>query len=175
MIRFDKVNQPVFNGVELKKNISASTTEPPFTSSEIKELPSIQHPTTVNIPCGYTKMGIEKLDNGQEIHNYKLANGLRVSILPMDTNTTVIRSFVNTGAINEIDSQRGISHFLEHMAFNGTNGSNGYKKLATGDVFKLVSNIGGYTNAATNFALTDYFIQAPIFFDSDLYNARIRF
>ena len=168
MIRFEKLSPPFFKGADFQRNNTASNTMATSTKLETKELPNIQLPTTVNIPSGYTKLGIEKLDNGQEIHNYKLSNGLRVSILPMDTNTTVIRSFVNTGAINELDSQRGISHFLEHMAFNGTVGSDGYKKLATGDVFKLVSNIGGYTNAATNFALTDYYIQAPIFYDTDL-------
>ncbi len=167
MIRFEKINTPTFHSREFKKESIQTpvTSQPP---KEVEKLPDIKLPTVVNIPCGYTKLGIEKLDNGQEIHNYKLSNGLRVSILPMDTNTTVIRSFVNTGAINEIDSQRGISHFLEHMAFNGTIGSDGYKKLSTGDVFKLVGNIGGNTNAATNFALTDYYIQAPIFYDTDL-------
>ena len=88
--------------------------------------------------------------------------------MPMETNSTVIRTFVNTGAINEEESQRGISHFLEHMAFNGTSGEDGYKKLSTGDVFRIVGNIGGNTNACTNFALTDYYIQAPIFYDTDL-------
>lgn len=144
------------------ENKNASTPE------QITSLTDIKQPIDVNIPINYKKLGIEKLSNGQEIHNYKLANGLRVSILPMETNNTIIRTFVNTGAINEKDSQRGISHFLEHMAFNGTSGNKGYKKLSTGDVFKIVGKIGGSTNACTNFALTDYYIQAPIFYDSDL-------
>ena len=166
MIRFEKINPTFFKGIEQRKN----NVENNNVSEPIKqeELPNVKLPLVVNIPNGYTKLGIDKLDNGQEIHNYKLSNGLKVSIAPMETNSTVIRTFVNTGAFNEIDSQRGISHFLEHMAFNGTVGSDGYKKLKTGDVFRIVSNIGGSTNAATSFALTDYFIQAPIFYDTDL-------
>ena len=168
MIRFDGIQKilPVNTGVNFKTE--TETNKVSASKVGITELPNIKTPLNINIPSSYTKLDVKTLDNGQEIHNYKLSNGLRVSILPMDTNSTIIRTFVNTGAINENDKQRGISHFLEHMAFNGTNGSDGYKKLSTGDVFRLVGNIGGSTNAATNFALTDYYIQAPIFNDSDL-------
>ena len=167
MIRFDKITAPTFRSLEQKKTDAYHTSDnKPMQKTEL--LPDFKIPLAVNVPTGYTKLGVDKLDNGQEIHNYKLSNGLRVSILPMETNSTVINTFVNTGAINESDEERGISHFLEHMAFNGTYGSDGYKKLSTGDVFRIVGNIGGGTNASTNFALTDYYIQAPIFYDSDL-------
>lgn len=169
MIRFDKVQSPCFKGVD---KLTSSDVVPKHTQTsstrELTTLPDVKIPLTVNIPAGYSKLGVETLENGVEIHNYKLSNGLRVSIVPMETNSTVIRTFVNTGAINEDESQRGISHFLEHMAFNGTSGEDGYKKLSTGDVFRIVGNIGGNTNACTNFALTDYYIQAPIFYDTDL-------
>ncbi len=167
MIRFETINATNFKSIEQKtKNTPKATDNTSITQTEL--LPDFKIPLAVNVPVGYTKLGVEKLYNGQEIHNYKLVNGLRVSILPMEANSTVIKTFVNTGAINEFDEERGISHFLEHMAFNGTFGDNGYKKLSTGDVFRIVGNIGGGTNASTNFALTDYYIQAPIFYDSDL-------
>ena len=169
MIRFGNLQSPCFKGVDnLTSNKVLKNQEQPLKRPEIKELTDVKIPLSVNIPIGYSKLGIATLDNGLEIHNYKLSNGLRVSIVPMETNSTVIRTFVNTGAINEEESQRGISHFLEHMAFNGTSGEDGYKKLSTGDVFRIVGNIGGNTNASTNFALTDYYIQAPIFYDTDL-------
>ncbi len=167
MIRFESVKAPAFKSA-VQNNIPKTPEQKTNTNPEVTPLPDIKIPLTVNIPAGYTKLGVIKLDNGQEIHNYKLSNGLRVSIAPMDTNFTMIKTFVNTGSINEDDNQRGISHFLEHMAFNGTLGADGYKKLSTGDVFRIVGNIGGDTNASTNFALTDYYIQAPIFYDSDL-------
>lgn len=167
MVRIDGV-KTTYLGLQEKtpqaKKLQADNSSTP----QIKELTSVKYPIGVNIPLEYTKLGIEKLSSGQEIHNYKLSNGLRVAIIPMEKNTTVLRTFVNTGAINEDEKQRGISHFLEHMAFNGTYGNDGYKKLSTGDVFRIVGKIGGSTNACTNFALTDYYIQAPIFYDTDL-------
>ena len=167
MIRFESVNSPVITGVRQNNTIKNKDIKTD-NQQAVTSLPDIKMPVAVNIPSGYTKLGVTKLNNGQEIHNYRLSNGLRVSIVPMDSNFTMVRTFVNTGAINEDDNQRGISHFLEHMAFNGTLGADGYKKLSTGDVFRIVGNIGGDTNASTNFALTDYYIQAPIFYDSDL-------
>ena len=169
MIRFENINSPINIKSELNNDVNKLTpANIDNNSAPAAMLPDIKLPLAVNIPAGYTKLGVNKLYNGQEIHNYKLSNGLRVSIVPMDTNFTMIKTFVNTGAVNEYDNQRGISHFLEHMAFNGTLGADGYKKLSTGDVFRIVGNIGGDTNASTNFALTDYYIQAPIFYDSDL-------
>ena len=167
MIRFEGINTPVFRSIQREHN-TTSVKDDKHSITNVTTLPDIKMPVAVNIPAGYTKLGVTKLYNGLEIHNYKLSNGLKVSIVPMDTNFTMVRTFVNTGAVNEYDNQRGISHFLEHMAFNGTLGADGYKKLSTGDVFRIVGNIGGDTNASTNFALTDYYIQAPIFYDSDL-------
>ena len=79
----------------------------------------------------------------------------------MKTPKTHINTYINTGATNEIDSQRGISHFCEHMLFNGTSGTNGYIKLSTGDVFRKVEEMGGYTNACTGPAQTSYTIEVP--------------
>lgn len=127
------------------------------------ELPNITPDYQVTVPNGYTKIGVEKLSNGQEIHCYKLNNGQKVYIAPKEGAKIVLNTYVNTGALNEKDEERGISHFCEHMAFNGTKGTNGYMKLGKGDVFKLVADMGGYTNASTNFAETNYTITIPQF------------
>ena len=121
----------------------------------------------VSVPCGYTKTGVEKLSNGQEIHCYKLNNGQKVYIAPKDSAKTVLNTYVNTGALNEKDDERGISHFCEHMAFNGTKGTQGYMKLGKSDVFKIVADLGGYTNASTNYAETNYTISIPQFNQDD--------
>lgn len=131
------------------------------------ELSNITPDYNVSVPISYTKTGIEKLSNGQEIHCYKLSNGQKVFIAPKEGSKTVLNTYVNTGALNEKDDERGISHFCEHMAFNGTNGNNGYMKLGVGDVFRKVSELGGYTNASTNFAETNYTISIPRFNDTD--------
>ncbi|MCD8377685.1 MAG: insulinase family protein, partial [Candidatus Gastranaerophilales bacterium] len=121
----------------------------------------------VSIPARYTKTGVETLSNGQEVHCYKLNNGQQVYIAPKESAGTILNTYVNTGSMNEKDSERGISHFCEHMAFNGTKGNDGYMKLGAGDVFRQVADMGGYTNASTNFAETNYTISAPLFNDDD--------
>ena len=50
------------------------------------------------------------------------ANGLRYYIRRngRPANRVSLRLAVNVGSIHEEDDQRGLAHFLEHMAFNGT-------------------------------------------------------
>lgn len=125
----------------------------------------------VKVPQTFTKLGVEKMSNGQEIHCYKLANGQRVMIAPMKSPKTFVNTYVNTGAMNEKDDERGISHFTEHMAFNGTSGTDGYMKLGVGDVFRKVAEMGGETNASTGMAETNYTIGIPQFEKEDLETA----
>lgn len=131
------------------------------------EMPNVTPDFNVSVPNGYTKLGVKTLSNGQDIHCYKLNNGQKVYIAPKVSANTVLNTYVNTGSMNEKDEERGISHFCEHMAFNGTNGTNGYMKLGVGDVFRKVSEMGGYTNASTNFAETNYTISIPQFNEDD--------
>lgn len=131
------------------------------------KIPNITPDFGVSVPVGYTKTGVEKLSNGQEIHCYKLNNGQKVYIAPKESAMTVLNTYVNTGSLNEKDDERGISHFCEHMAFNGTKGTNGYMKLGIGDVFRKVGELGGATNASTNFAETNYTISIPQFNKED--------
>ena len=51
-----------------------------------------------------------------------LKNGLTYYIYPNDypKGEAVYRLFIKSGSVNETDEQRGLAHFLEHMAFNGT-------------------------------------------------------
>ena len=52
----------------------------------------------------------------------KLANGLTYFIRPNaePKGRFSIRLRVNTGSLNETDDIQGVSHFLEHMVFNGS-------------------------------------------------------
>src|SRR5690554_1950424 len=51
-----------------------------------------------------------------------LDNGLTYYILPNDfpKGKAVYRLFIKSGSVYETEDQRGLAHFLEHMAFNGT-------------------------------------------------------
>lgn len=147
--------------------------KPAFKSNEApvasKQL-SIPYNSDYNVktPQKYTKLSTDKLKNGLEVYSYKLSNGYRVTVIPMEGSPAVAKTYVNVGSMNETPDIKGISHFLEHMAFNGTNGENGHIKLETGDSFKKIEDIGGWTNASTNYAITDYVNSAPLLKDSDL-------
>ncbi len=145
-----------------------NTSAPASTNAaKAESMPAVTPDYNVVMPVGYTKIGVEKLSNGQEIHCYKLNNGQRVYIAPKESAMTTLNTYVNTGSMNEKDSERGISHFCEHMAFNGTNGTDNYMKLGIGDVFRKVNKMGGRTNASTGFAETNYTISIPQFNKED--------
>lgn len=136
-------------------------------TAERTEISNVTPDYNVTVPTGYTKLGVKTLSNGQEIHCYKLNNGQKVYIAPKEGANTVLNTYVNTGALNEKDDERGISHFCEHMAFNGTKGTNGYIKLDNRDISAKVADMGGYTNASTNYAETNYTISIPQFKKED--------
>jgi zinc protease len=66
---------------------------------------------------------------------------------------------INTGSLNEGEDERGLAHFIEHMAFNGT------KNFPPGQVVKYFESIGlrfGHDqNASTSFDWTTYQIALP--------------
>ncbi len=163
VMKVGKINPVLFKGVE-------PVTKPENTKSQpqIKELRAVTPDFTVQTPQKYSFLGVQDIGNGLELHSYKLANGQRVSIVPMKDSPTTVKNYVNVGSMNETDDIKGISHFLEHMAFNGTNGSDGYLKLNQGDSFKKIEDLGGWTNASTNYAMTDYVNSTPLLDENDL-------
>lgn len=66
---------------------------------------------------------------------------------------------VRTGSLNETDSQRGLAHFLEHMAFNGT------ENFPPGKLIPYFESIGmqfgAHLNAYTSFDQTVYMLFTP--------------
>ncbi len=114
-----------------------------------------------NIPVSYTLLGVQKTPYGDDIYLYKLHNGQKVAIMPKE-GSTIVKTFVNSGSMNETDPIRGISHFIEHNLFNGS------KNLAPGQFFKEVAKMGSSTNASTDYALTDYYIESALMSEPDL-------
>ncbi|RPJ05333.1 MAG: insulinase family protein, partial [Spirochaetaceae bacterium] len=91
----------------------------------------------------------------------KLSNGLtyyiRVNHKP--EGRAELRLAVNTGSVLEDDDQRGIAHFLEHLAFNGTLH---FKKDALIDYMESIGmRFGGDLNAYTSWDETVYRLQVP--------------
>lgn len=90
-----------------------------------------------------------------------LSNGLtyyiRKNALP--EKKVELRLVVNAGSILESENQRGLAHFCEHMAFNGT------KHFQKNDLVSFLQSIGvqfgADLNAYTSFDETEYFLPIP--------------
>ena len=91
----------------------------------------------------------------------KLDNGLTYYIYPNDNpkGEAVYRLFIKAGSVYETERQKGLAHFLEHMAFNGSRNF-----PADGMVRFLESKgakFGADLNAHTSFNETVYKLQLP--------------
>lgn len=75
----------------------------------------------------------------------RLDNGLRVVTKTVDSFESVVLGYwVEAGGVCEDESNCGISHFLEHMAFKGTT-TRTAKQIA-----EAIESVGGYSNAYTS-------------------------
>jgi zinc protease len=91
----------------------------------------------------------------------KLDNGLRYALLrnPEPRGRVSARLAIKAGAFHENENQRGLAHFLEHMAFNG---STHFPKANVIEFFqRLGMDFGGDTNASTGFDRTIYQLELP--------------
>ncbi len=81
-----------------------------------------------------------------------LPNGLRIAA-EIDSRgySASIGYFVHTGARDETDSEAGVSHFLEHMMFKGT------ERRTAADVNRELDELGGQSNAYTSEEQTVYY------------------
>lgn len=86
----------------------------------------------------------------------KLDNGLTLCMQEDHTVPLVtLDMWVRVGSGDEPSELAGISHFLEHMMFKGT------EKLKTGEYDLHIEEVGGYLNAATSMDYTRYYVTAP--------------
>ncbi len=96
-----------------------------------------------------------------EITMGKFPNGLRYYIRAnkKPEKRAELRLVVKAGAILEDDDQRGLAHFVEHMAFNGT--KNFPKHELISFMESLGMRFGADINAYTSFDETVYMLQVP--------------
>lgn len=84
----------------------------------------------------------------------KLDNGIPVLIDNIESiNTVSLGIFVNTGSRNEYPEESGVSHYIEHMMFKGT------ETRTAKEISEIIDNEGGMINAYTSRDLTVYYIQ----------------
>lgn len=90
-----------------------------------------------------------------------LSNGMRYAIMRnvQPAGAVSMKLRFASGSLQEKDDQRGLAHFLEHMAFNGS------KNVPEGEFIKLLQRkglaFGAHTNAYTSTAETVYMLELP--------------
>nr|WP_202113020.1 pitrilysin family protein [Paenibacillus sp. MMS18-CY102] len=83
-----------------------------------------------------------------------MSNGLRVVVEPIPTCRSVsFGIWVKTGSRHENEQDNGVSHFIEHMLFKGT------QRHTAKDIADLFDGIGGNVNAFTSKEYTCYFAK----------------
>lgn len=99
-------------------------------------------------PGGQDPVGYEKTT---------LDNGLRIlsSTMP-HTRSVSIGFFIGVGSRFEDEEENGISHFLEHMLFKGTE-----KRPTAREIAVTIEGVGGAINATTGRELTSYWVKVP--------------
>jgi zinc protease len=91
----------------------------------------------------------------------RLGNGLRYAIMPNATppGRVSLRLLIEAGSLMEDEDQRGLAHFVEHMAFKGS------ANLAPGELIETLQRMGlafgADTNASTGFDATIYKLDLP--------------
>ena len=97
---------------------------------------------------------MQQIKADEQIRTGKLPNGLTYYIRHNEKPKGMAEFYIvhDVGAIQEDDSQQGLAHFLEHMAFNGT--KNFPKKGLTEYLEKFGVTFGANRNAFTSWDLT---------------------
>ncbi|MDR1324932.1 MAG: insulinase family protein [Treponema sp.] len=91
-----------------------------------------------------------------------LSNGLRYYIMEnaRPENRAFLTLAVNAGSVLETESERGLAHFVEHMAFNGT------ARFPEAELLEYLRStgmrFGADANAYTSFDETVYGIEVPV-------------
>jgi predicted Zn-dependent peptidase len=87
-----------------------------------------------------------------KFHHHQLSNGLDIVAEPNpDAHSFAAGLFVKTGSRDESPAEHGVSHFLEHMMFKGS------EKYTWEDVNRIFDEIGARYNAFTSQEMTAYY------------------
>ncbi|MBQ3960887.1 MAG: insulinase family protein, partial [Muribaculaceae bacterium] len=99
--------------------------------------------------------------NDTAVRTGKLANGLTYYVRQNNYPENRVNFYIaqRVGSIQEEESQRGLAHFLEHMAFNGSEHFNGEGKGVIDYTRNLGVQFGADLNAYTSVDQTVYNIN----------------
>ena len=102
--------------------------------------------------------------SSQRYEQTTLANGLRVVSCEMPhTRSVTISAYIGVGSRYEPDDRAGVSHFVEHMLFKGTE-----RRPDPVEISAQIESTGGMINAGTEQELTVYWckVAQPYFPES---------
>lgn len=103
----------------------------------------------------------EDLPSDPRVVTGELGNGLSYRVMQhaKPPGRVSLYMHISSGSLNETDKQRGIAHYLEHMAFNG---SEHFPPGTVIDFFQAMGmNFGRDQNAFTSFDQTTYILSLP--------------
>ncbi|MDO8511359.1 MAG: pitrilysin family protein [Nanoarchaeota archaeon] len=83
-----------------------------------------------------------------------LGNGLKLLYYPKKGNSVVVEVMINVGSCHEKSDEQGISHFLEHILFEGTS-----KRSSNKEISNEIERIGGDFNAYTSTGKTCFYAK----------------
>ncbi|HTX79702.1 MAG TPA: pitrilysin family protein, partial [Longilinea sp.] len=91
-----------------------------------------------------------------QISEHQLANGLQIKLKEIHTSPIVSHwMWYRVGSRDEVPGKTGVSHWVEHMQFKGT------ERFPATVLDKAISREGGFWNAFTNLDWTTYFETLP--------------
>jgi len=129
--------------------LAATVAAPAASAQDVPRMPSIQSADDL-------------LDDDPAVVAGELDNGLRYFVREngRPENRALLRLVVDAGSILEDEDQLGLAHFVEHMAFNGTEN---FEKQALVDYLESIGMaFGPDINAYTGFDETVYMLEVPM-------------
>ncbi|NBW80967.1 insulinase family protein [bacterium] len=110
----------------------------------------------LKLPPGATMTAVGKAIEGTpDVYRFKLANGMKVLILPDNRNPlATLRIKLDAGSNREKPGTTGLAHFFEHMMFRKT------QVTPEGYYDRILAGVGGRGNAGTS---TDYVVYESSF------------
>ena len=92
-----------------------------------------------------------------------LENGHQVIVIDKPGEVVHLHTVVRTGSVNETEQNTGVSHFLEHLMFKGT------ERFPTGAFDRVLEGIGARVNAATSKDYTQFYVTCPKGYEGEYY------
>lgn len=117
-------------------------------------VPAVQTPGAMDEKSASTN---QRPDWARELpahtHAYEFPSGLRLVVYENHASEIVtMDTWVGVGSADETDANNGVSHFLEHLLFKGT------ERFGPRELDRRLESLGARINAATSDDYTHYFV-----------------